>query len=355
MMHSKTTAIYNVIMNAIKRRNDTNQVRYKFGVRVPRTYGEAMTLDKENGNNLWGDATRREFEQICSYKSFRDLGSGGSPGKGYKKIKVRLVFDVKAEGRRKARLVARGDMSPESEESVYSSVATLHSLHIVIFLAVLNGLQLMQGDIGNAYLESYTQEKVYFTAGPVFRHLAGHNYIIDKALYGLSSSGLCFHECLSTVLRQFGFHRSKVDPDVWMRDLNDMWEFIVVYVDDIIAAMNDPQSFFDELQGPNVGFTMKGVRSPTYHLGADFFWDNDGMLCMGAQTYAKRLCATFESLYGEQPKTVFSPLDHRDHPELDDTPLCGPDDIANFQSLIGACQWIISLGRFDIAHTALWS
>ena len=312
-----------------------------------------MTLDKENGNNLWGDATSRELEQIFSYKSFRDLGSGGSPGEGYKKIKVRLVFDVKADGSRKARLVARGDMTPEPEESVYSSVATLRSLRIVIFLAELNGLQLMQGDIGNAYLESYTQEKVYFTAGPEFGHLAGHNYIIDKALYGLRSSGLCFHERLSTVLRQFGFHRSKVDPDVWMRDLNDMWEFIVVYVDNIIAAMNDPQSFFDELQGPNVGFTMKGVGSPMYHLGADFIRDDDGMLCMGAQTYAKRLCATFESLYGEQPKTVFSPLDHEDHPELDDTPLCGPDDITKFQSLIGACQWMISLGRFDIAQSIM--
>ena len=90
-------------------------------------------------------------------------------------------------------------------------------------------------------------------AGPEFSHLAGHNYIIDKALYGLRSSGLRSHECLSTELRQFGFRRSRVDPDVWMRDLNNMWELIVVYVDDIIAAMNNPQSFFDELQGPQVG------------------------------------------------------------------------------------------------------
>ena len=225
-------------------------------------------------------------------------------------------------------------MTPEPEESVYSSVATLRSLRIVIFLAELNGLKLVQGDTGNAYLESYMQEKVYFTAGPEFGHLVGHNYIIDKALYRLRSSGLCFHERLSTVLLQFGFHQSKVDPDVWMCDLNNMWEFIVVYVDDIIAAMNDPQSFFNELQGPKVSFTMKGVRSPTYHLGADFFRDNDSTLCMGAQTYAKQLCATFESLYGELPKTVFSPFDHEDHPELDDTRLCGPDDIAKFQSLI---------------------
>ena len=138
-------------MNAIKRRNDAHQVSYKFGVRVPRTYGEAMTLDKDNRNNLWGDATRRELEQIFSYKSFCDLSIGGSPGEGYKKIKVRLVFDVKADGRRKARLLARGVMTAEPEESVYSLGATLRSKRIVIFLAKLNGLKLMQGDIGNAY------------------------------------------------------------------------------------------------------------------------------------------------------------------------------------------------------------
>ena len=93
-----------------------------------------------------------------------------------------------------------GDMTSEPEESVYSSVATLRSLHIVIFLAKLNGLKLMQGDIGNAYLESYMQEKVYFTAGPELGHLTGHTFIIDKALYGLQSSRLRFHKCLSAVL-----------------------------------------------------------------------------------------------------------------------------------------------------------
>ena len=85
-------------------------------------------------------------------------------------------------------------MTPEPEELVYSSVDTLGSLCIVVFLAELNGLKLMQGDIGNAYLESYTQEKVYFVAGPEFGQEVGHTFIIDKALYGLHSSGLCFHE-----------------------------------------------------------------------------------------------------------------------------------------------------------------
>ena len=139
-----------------------------------------------------------------------------------------------------------------------------------------------------------------------------------------------------------------------MRDAGDAWEYIVIYVDDIIVAMKDPKSFFDELQDPDkVGFKMKGVGSPTYHLGADFFRDDDGTLCLGSQTYAKRLCSNFECLYGESPKGVFSPLEHDDHPELDDSPFCGPEATSKFQSLIGACQWMISLCRMDIAQAIM--
>ena len=138
-----------------------------------------------------------------------------------------------------------------------------------------------------------------------------------------------------------------------MRDNGDVWEYIVVYVDDIIVAMKDTQGFFNAIQGPNVGFTMKGVGKPTYHLGTDFFHNADGTLCLGSQAYSKRLCSSFKSLYGEQPKTFFSPFDHEDHPKLDDSSLCDPDDTAKFQSWIGACQWMISLCQFDIAHTIM--
>ena len=84
-----------------------------------------MLLDKENGNTFGADAVRRELDQLFSYKTFRDLGPGGLPGPEFKKIKIRFVFDVKADGRRKGRLVARGDMTPELDEAVYSSVAAL--------------------------------------------------------------------------------------------------------------------------------------------------------------------------------------------------------------------------------------
>ena len=41
-------------------------------------------------------------------------------------------------------------------------------MRLAILAEDLNGLNIMTGDIGNAYLESYTKEKVCSTAGPEF-------------------------------------------------------------------------------------------------------------------------------------------------------------------------------------------
>ena len=49
-------------------------------------------------------------------------------------------------------------------------------------------MELWGTDIGNAYLESYTKEKVCFIAGGEFGELAGHTFMIIKAQYGLKSS-----------------------------------------------------------------------------------------------------------------------------------------------------------------------
>ena len=64
---------------------------------------------------------------------------------------------------------------------------------------------------------------------------------------------------------------------------------VVVYIDDLFAAVTDPQQFFDALESPTFSLPENGC------------------------------------------------------PELNDMSLCGPDDLSKFQSLLGVCQWMISL------------
>ena len=186
-----------------------------------------------------------ELAQIQEYKTFRDLGKGTPGPEGYKKIKVHFVFDVKHDGRHKARLVAGGHLTDTPVDSVYSGVVSLRSLRLVLFLAELNKLKVWGADIGNAYLEAKTKEKVFIIAGKGFGNLEGHTLVIDKALYGLKSSGLRWHQRLVDVLRDMGFPMSKADPDVWMRQNKNIWEYIAVYVDDLAIAAKDPESILN--------------------------------------------------------------------------------------------------------------
>ena len=112
------------------------------------------------------------------------------------------MYDLKFDLRRKSRLVANGARTETPVDSVYSGVVSLLGVRLVTFLAELNGLELWGTDIGNAYLESYTTEKVCIIAGPEFGKYDGHTMIIQKAQYGLKSSGKCWHDRLHDVLRK---------------------------------------------------------------------------------------------------------------------------------------------------------
>jgi hypothetical protein len=184
-----------------------NAPRYKFGYHIPCNYDDAMQFDLKNGNTLWREATDLEILQLAEYDTFRDLGNKetASPPKGYKKIHTHLMYDCKHDGRHKAWMVADGHLMDIPLERVYSSVVSLRGLRIVTFLAKLNGLDLWATNIGNAYLEVFTMERNYIVAGPEFGQLEGHYLIIVKALYGLRTSGLRWHERFSDCLCSEGF------------------------------------------------------------------------------------------------------------------------------------------------------
>ena len=107
--------------------------------------------------------------------------------------------------------MAGGHLTPPDKDQAYSGVVSLQTMRLAILAGELNHLNIMVGDIGNAYLESYTNEKVVFTAGPKFKELEGHTLVIVKTLYGLRSSGARFHEALAHTLKKEGlFHLRRI-------------------------------------------------------------------------------------------------------------------------------------------------
>jgi hypothetical protein len=127
----------------------------------------------------------------------------------------------------------------------------------------------------------------------------------------------------------------------------DHYEYIAVYVDDLLIASCEPNKIVKILEEIHK-FKLKGSGPTSFHLGCNFFRDEDGVLCYAPKRYILCMLETFERLFGKQPKQYVAPLEGGDHPELDDSELLEIEDIKVYQSLIGALQWVIQIGRFDI-------
>ena len=345
------------MINQSKLRQKRHSPIYKFGFQVPRNHAQAMELDALNGNDRWQQAIGVELGQIDDYNTFTDKGKAlfDKAGKvvnapaGYKKIRVHFVFDVKHDGRHKARLVADGHLTEVTTESTYSSVVSLRGLRLVSFLSELNDLEVWGADVGNAYLEAETREKLYIVAGPEFGERQGHILVIHKALYGCKLSGKMWNEKFAETLREEGFTPTKAEESIWMRPTSDgkKYEYIAVYVDDLLMAMENPAAFVEVLRSKHK-YKLKGVGPISYHIGLDYERDKDGTLVQIPKKYIQKMMDSYQNMYGELPKEQKTPLEKGDHPELDDSELCGPNGIRKYQSMIGALQWLVSLGRFDV-------
>ena len=327
--------------------------KYKFGVQVPYSVKQALELDRINGDTMWLDAIKKELKQLNEYQTFKLLDKGELPPTGYQKIPYHIVFDVKFDLRRKARLVAGGNCTSLEREDIYSGVVGLDSIRIGMFLGELNSLSCCAADVGNAYLYSYTKEKVYIVAGPDFGELEGRILLIVKALYGLRTSAARWREHLAEKLRSMGYHGTKADPNLWIKDMGSHYKYIATYLDDLLVWLKDPMSVIKTLEKD---YILKGVGIPEYYLGGnmesmDDHWKREGInLGFLAQTYIKNMVPKYEKLFDRELKTYKTPMAEDYHPEVDDSPFVSMDDAAIYRSITGSINWLVTLGRFDLAY-----
>lgn len=341
----------------------------KFGVIVPKTVEEALALDRQNGNTFWQDAIEKE-KKNCKV-AFKFLGQDVQPPPGFKKITCHMVFDVKFDLTRKARYVAGGHLTEAPSALTYASVVSRESVRILFTVAALNGLEVRMCDIGNAYLNAETREKVYIIAGPEWGDQQGETVLIVRALYGLKTSGAEWKRHFADTLRHvLGFLPSQADDNVWMKcckkeDGTEYYSYILVYVDDVLCMSHDPDYYMNLL---GTEYRMKEPPAePTMYLGADIskyeIRDEFGVPMrtawrISADSHIKKALQVVKQIMqngdeaikfkksGKVPQSAYSTKAYR--PELDTSVFCDDEQWQLYNSLIGLARWICELGRIDI-------
>ena len=95
-------------------------------------------------------------------------------------------------------------------------------MRLSFLLATINDLDLLMGDISNAYLHAEPREKVHVKVGPeLFGYSSeGQTIIIVKAVYGLKSSGAAWRYHFSLYLREhLNYKATSADPDVYIKNM----------------------------------------------------------------------------------------------------------------------------------------
>ena len=142
----------------------------------------------------------------------------------------------------------------------------LSEIRLVLFLVELNSLESQSTDIGNAYLEAKTKEKVYAIARKEFSDFKGCVLLISKVLCRLCSLGLYQHKRLTDCLKSIGFFPCEMEPGIWIRDCGGDYECIAVHTGNLLIASKDPRSIFKHFLD-NYKLKSKGNGLIKYYLG----------------------------------------------------------------------------------------
>ena len=168
-----------------------------------------------------------------------------------------------------------------------------------------------------------------------------------------------------------GFKPSKADFDLWMRPKGDHYEYVATYVDDIMVFSRDCMAIIHRIQK---AFELKQVGTPEYYLGRNFHtieevpntlevnnddpqfhlsakWlKEDVNMALSAKTYIENSIKRLEDSFGYTFKVWNTPVNESLHPELDQSAILNPSDHSKYRTLTGRANWIVTLGRYDIAY-----
>ena len=336
---------------------------HKFGVEIPKTVAEAYALDEANGNTLWHDAIQKEMGAVRV--AFAIMGEDEQPLPGSQYMDCHMVFDVKLDGfKRKARMVAGGHMVDAPSVMTYSSVVSRETVRIAFTYAALNDLEVKASDVQNAYLTAPCEENVWTVLGPEFGEDAGKSARVVRALYGLKSAGAAFGRHIADCMRHLGYKPCKADTDLWMKrmvrpdDGLEYWAYVLLYVDDCLCIHHDGEAALREL---DKYFPMKkgSIGDPDVYLGSKI---RKVKLPNGVEAWAScpskyvqeavgNVEAYLAKEYGGRKlqRRATSPWPTDYVCELDTSPELDAAKANYFQSQMGVLQWMVELGRTDIA------
>ena len=255
-------------------RTRMSQTKHKYGIEIPTSVKHVKELDQKEGNDFWMKTLAKEMFNIGV--AFEIFEQGWKSPHGWHLVTGHLLWDVKKDFTRKARLVLDGHKTPDLDGLTFAGVVSRESVRIAFAYAVLNGLDVLVADICNAYLQAQSSRKNYIICGPEFGiENVGKVALNHQALYGSQTAGKDFHNHLQSCMSHVGFASCLADPDVWMwpaekADGSPYYEYVLLYVDYTLVISENAKKILQEEIGRYFELKEELIGHPTLYLGGEY-------------------------------------------------------------------------------------
>jgi hypothetical protein len=158
---------------------------------------------------------------------------------GRRAVKSKWVYKLKADGRYRARLVAKGftQIPGIDYDETFSPVARFESLRMLLALAALEDWHIHQMDVKSAFLNGVLEEEIYMEQPPGFITVGSESKVcrLKKSIYGLKQAPRAWNSTFHEALTEQGLKRTYADAGIYVRPQHGgMGSLILIlYVDDV--------------------------------------------------------------------------------------------------------------------------
>jgi len=160
--------------------------RYKDQFANPMSYEEAWNHSCPFQRGKWREAIKKEFGKMSERQVWRKQKKSAMPA-GRRLVKCKWIFEVKRDGKFRARLVACGyiQVSGIDYTDAFSPVVNDVTFRIMLIAKMMWKLESHQFDVETAFLLGDLEEEIYMECPPGMEAMYDECLLLLKCIYGL--------------------------------------------------------------------------------------------------------------------------------------------------------------------------
>lgn len=263
---------------------------------------------------------------------------------------LRKKYDSANNVRYRARLVAKGFTQKYGVDytETFSPVVRHTTLRLLFALSVKLGLEVSHLDVKTAFLNGDLEETIYMKMPDCYNSGTSVCNVLKlkKAIYGLKQASRAWNKKVDNCLISDGYKRSKIEPCMYIKEINKCKTIVTVYVDDFFIFSNDKIETKNLKQILSNKFSIKDLGEVKVCLGMDITFNKDkGYVTLSQETYIDQLLNKFHL---SDCKTVETPMEVKLNINKGEV---GVNSHMPYQQLIGSLMYLSVLTRPDISYS----